>query len=124
MVIVVDRLPVSTTDITKLMTTPTGHVIAPLILLDHDIALLASLVIEVFDQQVGLILITVSPVGLHEAFFAKTMIANVADHRLSLKLPFPDGSLATLSGAHFAGWIFECQVEDMKLSVFLLNFQR
>ena len=74
MIIVVDSLPSCSTDITKFVPALTGEMVAALIFLDDNFAFFASLVVEIFDKNIGLIVITITFVNFHQAFFAELVL--------------------------------------------------
>ena len=121
MIIVVDCFPSCPTDITKFVPALTGEMVAALMFLDDNFAFFASLIVEVFDKNIGLVVITITFVNFHQTFLAELFVTCFTSQWTKIKVIFLDDSLAVLLRTHFAEGIFDRQIKLVQFKVILLN---
>jgi hypothetical protein len=80
-VTVVSSLPICTTDIAELIATTAGHVVTPLILLNHNFALFALTIVQVVLEKVHLMLITQSLMHIQQTFTTKHRFTVATNHQ-------------------------------------------
>ena len=113
------RGPYRTADIAELITTSTGHVIAALILLNHEFALFALAVVKVVLKELHLLLVAQSFVFCQQTLGAELRLTRITDHD-SISNDGND-SFAVLLGTQLFVGIVGRLVELMYLSVVLLD---
>ena len=121
MIIVVNGLPICSANITKFVPALTGEMVAALVFLDNNLAFLASLVVQVLDKNIGLIVITVPFVNFHQTFFAELFLTCFTSQWTKINAIFLDDSLAVLLRTHFAEGVFDRQIKLVQFKVVFLN---
>ena len=124
MIVVVNWLPICTTDVAELESASACYVIATLVFLYYHLASLAFFVFQVFNQNIRLKFITVSPMRLHQTFSAESVAASSTDHFIAPFLLLSNNPLTLLPRTHLSGRIVEIVVEGVQLPILLLNIQR
>lgn len=89
-------IPVSSTDIAKLMIATTGHMIASLVFLDDDPAFSAFTIMQILLHEGQLEFVALTPMLNHEAVAADLGLTTVADHHSLFSSLSPDDSLTVL----------------------------
>ena len=123
-IVVMYGLPISPTDVAELIPASTCYVIAALVFLYYHLASLAFFVLQIFYQNVSLILITIPPMRFHQTFSTKSVSTSSTNHLIATFLLFSKNSLTFLPRTHLAGRVLESGIESVQFSVLLLNIQR
>jgi hypothetical protein len=122
MIPIVGGRPRSSADIAELMLASTGHVIAPLVFLDHEPAFLTLPIVQVVLKKQDLLLIAFPHVGCEQALPTKLLPAAVADHHVVHSRS--DDALTVFLGTQLSFGVTGCLLELLYLFVLFLDVGR
>lgn len=114
--------PNCSTDIAKLISAFTGHVVAALVLFDHELALNTLAIMQITLEKLHLVLVAFSLMLGQKALSAKLRLTFVADHHVFKCCP--DHSLTIFLGTELYVRVFCCLVKIMKPCVAFLDICR
>ena len=119
MLIVVRRRPVCAADVAELIGASAGHMVAALILLNHELALAALAIVKVQLKELHFVFVAVPLVLSQKALCAKLRLAFVANHNPLERSA--DESFAVLLWAQFYVWVVGRNVKLVQFSVRFLH---
>lgn len=119
MVCVVLGVPVGPADVAELVAASASHVVAPLVLLDHEPALLALAVVQVGLEKLELPPVALALVHAQQTLGTELLEALVAHHHAVQRLPYHP--FAVFAGAQSQLGVLRSQVELLDLFVVFLD---
>jgi hypothetical protein len=111
--------PLSSANITKLISATACHMIAPLILFNHKIAFLALPVMKIVQEKLELLFIAITLMGLEKAIFAEGVLTDLTNHMLFVILL--EKSFTMLLRAEPELGILRGEIKQMNFFVLILD---
>ena len=117
--VVVWGRPIGAADVAELIGASAGHMVAPLILLNHELALAALAIVKVPLKELHLVSVAVPLVPTQKALRTKLRLAFVANHNPLERTA--DESFAVLLWTQFYVWVVGRNVKLVQFSVRFLH---
>jgi hypothetical protein len=97
------RCPIISADVAELLTTATGHMVAPLILLNNELTFFALPIVQITLEKLDLLNIALTLMHCQKAFPTANVFAGAADHDV-LSGCF-ENALAVFFRTHLEVWV-------------------